>query len=536
MKKILLFFCILITFVPCVCHARVAENNGTDIRLVGTANEGNIQAAVEVYRGGKTFEDLLTSPDSYKDILIYFAQFKTEANGSYAVDFRVDKSTEPSGMFTAIVYTEKNRIAETFLYTNPDSALAKLKETEQKYSENKMDEIANIIRDYPYDLWIDDMCKDYYTDIADKIVKYLDKNSAFDADTASEIFRVSAGISALENNSSDLSDIFEFPELFGLENSSIKDFLNKEYLSESVKKSITERLKGKKYESPEDFDAKLTEAFVLSVVAEPDGYGNTKEVMTAFSDKIGTGASGSDERYNFVSGKNYSDYKSLRDAFDGYSDSVNSGGGSSSGGKVSSVTVGSGAAVPQVNLPVINKYIFDDVKDVAWAVEGIVALAEKGIISGRGDRIFEPHSNITRAEFVKILTGLFYPDYKADDVNFGDVTPGDWYSPYVAKACKLGLVQGYENGYFGANDFITRQDMATILYRLTKNENYDYKDFENEDGFSDDDRIEQYAKEAVYALRSIGVINGIDEMTFAPTENATRAQAVKMIYTLSEKL
>ena len=78
--------------------------------------------------------------------------------------------------------------------------------------------------------------------------------------------------------------------------------------------------------------------------------------------------------------------------------------------------------------------------------------------------------------------------------------------------------------------------MATILYRLTKNENYDYKDFENEDGFSDDDRIEQYAKEAVYALRSIGVINGIDEMTFAPTENATRAQAVKMIYTLSEKL
>lgn len=114
MKKILLFFCIMITFVPCVCHARVAENNGTDIRLVGTANEGNIQAAVEVYRGGKTFEDLLTSPDSYKDILIYFAQFKTEANGSYAVDFRVDKSSEPSGMFTAIVYTEKKPYRRDF--------------------------------------------------------------------------------------------------------------------------------------------------------------------------------------------------------------------------------------------------------------------------------------------------------------------------------------------------------------------------------------------------------------------------------------
>ena len=137
---------------------------------------------------------------------------------------------------------------------------------------------------------------------------------------------------------------------------------------------------------------------------------------------------------------------------------------------------------------------FSDTKG-HWAEAEISKFNDLGYISGYEDKTFKPNNSVTRAEFVKILTGLFYPDYKADDVNFGDVTPDDWYSPYVAKACKLGLVQGYENGYFGANDFITRQDMATILYRLTKNENYDYKDFENEDGFSDDDRIEQYAKE-----------------------------------------
>jgi len=49
--------------------------------------------------------------------------------------------------------------------------------------------------------------------------------------------------------------------------------------------------------------------------------------------------------------------------------------------------------------------------------------------------------------------------------------------------------------------------------------------------FNDDDSIPSYAKDAVYALSSMGVINGYSNKTFAPTTFATRAQTAKIIFT-----
>ena len=102
---------------------------------------------------------------------------------------------------------------------------------------------------------------------------------------------------------------------------------------------------------------------------------------------------------------------------------------------------------------------------------------------------------------------------------FSDVSTGDWYYKYVAAAFKAGLVKGNDPGLFGSGQFITREDMAVILYRAAnisglKTANLD---------FVDADEISDYAVEAVSSLTAKGVINGFTDGSFGATENATRA-------------
>jgi endo-1,4-beta-xylanase len=76
--------------------------------------------------------------------------------------------------------------------------------------------------------------------------------------------------------------------------------------------------------------------------------------------------------------------------------------------------------------------------------------------------------------------------------------------------------------------------MAVMLYRTSKYIKLNITVSEDYTAFSDDSVISDYAKNAIYALREAGIINGVSDSKFAPLECATRAQAAKMIYGLLE--
>lgn len=176
---------------------------------------------------------------------------------------------------------------------------------------------------------------------------------------------------------------------------------------------------------------------------------------------------------------------------------------------------------------------FTDIDNVAWAQEAINALADKGIISGRSEHIFDPDANITRAEFATIIVKAFgFEDADATVDEFADVTENDWYYSFVAAAYNNGIISGYDNGTFGSSDNITRQDMAVIIYRAANAAGVELNEVNEGKTFGDDAEIASYASEAVYALVKAGVINGMTDTEFAPTANATRAQAAKMTYEL----
>ena len=85
---------------------------------------------------------------------------------------------------------------------------------------------------------------------------------------------------------------------------------------------------------------------------------------------------------------------------------------------------------------------------------------------------------------------------------------------------------------FGTGAFITREDMAVIIYNCAKLKGITLK--EGSLTVSDKNNISDYAKISVSALLNSGIVNGTGSGEFNPKGFATRAEAAKMIYMLLE--
>ena len=100
-----------------------------------------------------------------------------------------------------------------------------------------------------------------------------------------------------------------------------------------------------------------------------------------------------------------------------------------------------------------------------WAESYINTLYEEEIVSGKSEGIFEPNSNITRAELTKIaiLAFGYSVNTTVQEHPFSDVPRNSWYAPYIEEAKVAGIVEGYPTGGFGPHDFITRAAALKII-------------------------------------------------------------------------
>ncbi|MNP12442.1 Endo-1,4-beta-xylanase A precursor [compost metagenome] len=81
---------------------------------------------------------------------------------------------------------------------------------------------------------------------------------------------------------------------------------------------------------------------------------------------------------------------------------------------------------------------------------------------------------------------------------------------------------------FAPNRSISRQDLCVILFNALKKLNVELPQATNHD-FPDDASIAGYAKEAVYAFKDLGIVNGGSGGEMDPTASATRAEAAVII-------
>ena len=168
---------------------------------------------------------------------------------------------------------------------------------------------------------------------------------------------------------------------------------------------------------------------------------------------------------------------------------------------------------------------FKDIGEFLWAEEAINSLTQAGILAGYSDGTFLGNSNITRAEFTKIIV-LANNAYDINAVcDFEDVDADSWYAPFIASAKATGIINGYENNTFRPDDLITRQDISVIVYNAM------FADTEvHEPSFSDSASISDYARTPVGTMQHLSIIKGMGYNLFYPRQLATRAQAAQIIY------
>ncbi|WP_438448069.1 S-layer homology domain-containing protein [Gorillibacterium sp. sgz5001074] len=176
-----------------------------------------------------------------------------------------------------------------------------------------------------------------------------------------------------------------------------------------------------------------------------------------------------------------------------------------------------------------------------WAKEEIHDMGSRLVIDGIGDGRFEPDRDITRAEFVAILVkGLGLMRQGAGKDVFSDVTKDNWYYDAAAIAYEYGIIDGYENGTFGPEDRITREQAMTMAARAMKltGLKVELNPIEAEkllSAYEDAAYSAEYSKSSIATCLKAGIVTGRDGNLVAPKNNITRAEVAVIVRRLLQK-
>jgi hypothetical protein len=200
------------------------------------------------------------------------------------------------------------------------------------------------------------------------------------------------------------------------------------------------------------------------------------------------------------------------------------------------------------------KYGYDDISNHEWARDILQALFAKGYMPAIYNNQFGAGDNVTRGEFAGLMVRSLGMRINADDNNtFIDIIEGTnsatWTYEEIETAARAGIVQGYDDLYFGADLEITRQDAAVMISRamnLKLAMNDEKLKAKVEKAFADSDKINTYARPAVDALSSAKVMVGSPVISpiptkekplinFNPLTKMTRAEAAQIAVRLLQK-
>lgn len=180
--------------------------------------------------------------------------------------------------------------------------------------------------------------------------------------------------------------------------------------------------------------------------------------------------------------------------------------------------------------------VFDDVQGNDWYQSYVTYVLNKGIMTGKGENKFAPGEELFRAQFATVLYRIAGSPDVAYRAEFTDVPDGTFYTKAVLWASQedVAIITGYDDGCFGPNDRITREQLATMLYRFAL-----YKGFEEItpaelDEYPDAEQVSDFAGEAMGWAVGAGIITG-DNGMLKPQGNTNRAVCAAMIQRFCER-
>lgn len=172
---------------------------------------------------------------------------------------------------------------------------------------------------------------------------------------------------------------------------------------------------------------------------------------------------------------------------------------------------------------------FEDVQKEKWYYSAVEFVYNNDIMNGLNQTTFGPGTRLTRGMLATIIHRMENNPNVTKGSPFSDVKDSSkYYYKAVVWAAENKIVSGYKNGKFGPSDYVTREQLAVILYNYAKFKNKDLSKTDDLNGFVDADRISNWALGQVKWAVATKVVTGSNNI-LNPKGNASRAEVAAMI-------
>lgn len=173
---------------------------------------------------------------------------------------------------------------------------------------------------------------------------------------------------------------------------------------------------------------------------------------------------------------------------------------------------------------------YNDVHENDWHYSYVKDVSEQGLMTGLNATTFGPSQKLARSQFATIIYRMYGSPQTSYKAFFKDVTDGNFYSVPVTWASQFGVITGYTDGSgnFGPADDITREQLATMLYRYADKLGYDLSISETANNFPDGSSVSAFALDGMNWCISKGIITG-DQGKINPQGTVNRAVCATMI-------
>lgn len=172
---------------------------------------------------------------------------------------------------------------------------------------------------------------------------------------------------------------------------------------------------------------------------------------------------------------------------------------------------------------------FQDVLSTDWFAPAVRFAFQNRLMNGTSSTQFAPSLSLTRAMVAQVLYNFSGAPAVTQPSSFSDVPSDQWFANAVAWAQQNGIMNGYPNNTFGANDPITRQDFSVVLYHYSSQQQLDTSTRANLNSYRDVSSVASYAQDAMQWAVASKIISGKSSTQLAPRDSATRAECAQML-------
>lgn len=172
-----------------------------------------------------------------------------------------------------------------------------------------------------------------------------------------------------------------------------------------------------------------------------------------------------------------------------------------------------------------NAKTFEDVEKTDWHSDAVDFVSARQLFNGTSETTFEPDTTMTRGMFVTVLHSLENNPETTVTGTFSDLKDDTWYTEAVEWAADAKVISGYGDGTVGAEDIISREQLAVMLWNYAGKPSANYVLSDHPDANS----VSAYAYIALSWSVENGIINGVGNGFLNPGGQASRAEAAQML-------